>query len=130
MIDGDELEYVAEAIRHAHRAGLKVQVWTVQAHVEFQPRKGANTITLQLPSDAPGFTVLDERFVARNYSKLEESDDDEPSIEVGPGQPITPENAATVVDEDVLAMSKTAFAVDAPSAISEAQRSCASSPRA
>lgn len=53
----------------------KVQVWTVQAHVEFQPRTGANTVTLQLPSAAPGFTVLDERFVARNYSKLEESGD-------------------------------------------------------
>lgn len=51
----------------------QVQVWTVQAHVEFQPRKGANTVTLQLPSTAPGWTVLEERFVARNYSKLEEA---------------------------------------------------------
>ncbi|MFY2764031.1 inactive transglutaminase family protein [Arenimonas sp. MALMAid1274] len=51
----------------------QVQVWTVQAHVEYQPRKGANTVTLQLPGVAPGWTVLEERFVARNYSKLEES---------------------------------------------------------
>ena len=44
----------------------QVQVWTVQAHVEYQPRKGANTVTLQLPSTTPpGFTILDQRFVAR-----------------------------------------------------------------
>lgn len=53
----------------------QVQVWTVQAHVEYQPRKGANTVTLQLPADTPGWTVLEERFVARNYSKLEEKGD-------------------------------------------------------
>ena len=29
----------------------QVQVWTVQAHVEYQPRKGANTVTLQLPAN-------------------------------------------------------------------------------
>lgn len=54
----------------------QVQVWTVQAHVEFQPRKGANTVTLQLPGSVPGWTVLEERFVARNYSKLEENGPD------------------------------------------------------
>lgn len=54
----------------------KTQVWTVQAHVEYLPRKGANTVTLQLPQAPTGFTVLDERFVARNYSKLEETDED------------------------------------------------------
>jgi len=50
----------------------EVEVWTVQARVEYQPRRGPNTVTLQLPSAPPGFTLLDERFVARNYSKLEE----------------------------------------------------------
>jgi hypothetical protein len=50
----------------------EVEVWTVQARVEFQPRRGPNTVTLQLPDAPPGFTVLDERFVARNYSKLVE----------------------------------------------------------
>ena len=54
----------------------QVQVWTVQAHVEYQPRKGANTVTLQLPANTPGYTVLDERFVARNYSQLEEANAD------------------------------------------------------
>jgi uncharacterized MnhB-related membrane protein len=50
----------------------EVEVWTVQARVEFQPRRGPNTVTLQLPNEPPGFTVLDERFVARNYSRLVE----------------------------------------------------------
>jgi hypothetical protein len=68
--------YKWSALKFPLQPDAKVQVWTVQAHVEFQPRKGANTITLQLPSATPGFTVLDERFVARNYSKLEEADDD------------------------------------------------------
>jgi hypothetical protein len=51
----------------------EVEVWTLQARVEFQPRRGPNTVTLQLPDAPPGFTVLDERFVARNYSKLVET---------------------------------------------------------
>jgi hypothetical protein len=49
------------------------QVWTLEARVEFMPRRGPNTVTLQLPERPPGFTVLEERFVARNYSKLIES---------------------------------------------------------
>lgn len=54
----------------------EVSVWTVQAHVEYQPRRGPNTVALQLPASTPGWTVLDERFVARNYSKLEENGED------------------------------------------------------
>ena len=53
----------------------QVQVWTLQAHVEYQPRKAANTVTLQLPETTPGFTLLDERFVARNYTNLPETSD-------------------------------------------------------
>jgi hypothetical protein len=49
------------------------EVWTVQARVEYQPRRAANKVTLQLPSNPPGFTLLDERFVAKNYSMLEET---------------------------------------------------------
>ena len=49
-----------------------VQVWTVQAHVEYQPRRRANALTLQLPYLTPGWIVLDERFVARGYSKIPE----------------------------------------------------------
>jgi len=50
----------------------EMEVWTVQARVEYQPRRGANTVTLKIPHVTPGFTVLDENFVAKNYSKLEE----------------------------------------------------------
>ena len=49
-----------------------VQVWTVQAHVEYQPQRRANALTLQLPYLTPGWIVLDERYVARGYSKIPE----------------------------------------------------------
>ena len=48
-----------------------VEVWTLQARIGYQPKQGANRVTLQIPGDAPGWSVLDERFVARRYSKLE-----------------------------------------------------------
>lgn len=48
----------------------EVSVWTVQAHIEYRPRRGPNTVTLRLPAATPGFTVLDEKFVARDYSSL------------------------------------------------------------
>lgn len=51
----------------------EVEVWTVQARVEFAPRRGANTVVLQIPEQVPGFTIIDEKFVARNYSQLEET---------------------------------------------------------
>ncbi|MCK7592448.1 UUP1 family membrane protein [Pseudomarimonas salicorniae] len=50
----------------------EVEVWTVQARVEYPPRRLPNTVTLQIPYKPPGFALLDERFVANNYSKLEE----------------------------------------------------------
>lgn len=50
----------------------EVEVWTVQARVEYNPRKAANKVVLALPSAPPGFTVIDERFIARGYSLLEE----------------------------------------------------------
>lgn len=51
----------------------QVEVWTVQARVEYQPRRGPNKLVLQLPDKPPGFTILDEKFVARNYSTLDET---------------------------------------------------------
>lgn len=50
----------------------EVEVWTLQARVEYQPKRGANKLALQLPDSPPGFSILDEKFVARNYSTLEE----------------------------------------------------------
>ncbi len=50
----------------------EVEVWTLQARVEYQPRKGANKVTLQLPADPPGYIILDEKFVAKNYSQIDE----------------------------------------------------------
>ncbi|MFN3842322.1 MAG: inactive transglutaminase family protein [Rehaibacterium terrae] len=53
-----------------------VEVWTLQARIEYQPRRGPNTVALQVPAETPGFAVIDEKFVARNYSRLEESHPD------------------------------------------------------
>ncbi|HPF72069.1 MAG: inactive transglutaminase family protein [Lysobacteraceae bacterium] len=50
-----------------------VEQWTLEARVEYQPRRGANTVSLQLPDAPPGFSVIRENFIAKNYSKLEES---------------------------------------------------------
>jgi len=67
--------YKWKVLQFPLEAVSEVDVWTVQARVEYQPRRGPNTVTLQLPSATatPGFSLLDERFVARNYSRLEET---------------------------------------------------------
>lgn len=51
----------------------EVEVWTVQARVEYNPRRAANKVSLVLPSAPPGFTILNERFIARGYALLEEN---------------------------------------------------------
>ena len=43
------------------------EVWEVQARVEFKARSGPNKVTLQIPHNPPGYSVIDENFVARNY---------------------------------------------------------------
>lgn len=43
------------------------EVWELQARVEFSARSGPNKVTLQIPSNPPGYAVIDENFVARNY---------------------------------------------------------------
>lgn len=65
--------YKWQVLNFPLRPSTEAEVWTLQARVEYQPRKPANRVTLQLPSNPPGFTVLDERFVAKNYSMLEET---------------------------------------------------------
>jgi hypothetical protein len=54
----------------------ETEVWEIQARVEFEARRGPNRATLRLPDDPPGFTILDERFVARNYGMTIERDRD------------------------------------------------------
>lgn len=43
------------------------EIWEVQARVEFSARSGPNKVTLQIPHQPPGYDVLDEKFVARDY---------------------------------------------------------------
>jgi hypothetical protein len=49
------------------RAAEQTALWEIQARVQFQARKGPNKVTLQIPRDPPGYTLIDEKFVARNY---------------------------------------------------------------
>ena len=55
------------------QAESKVEVWTLQARIGYVPSQRANRVTLLVPGDTPGWSVLDERFVARRYSRLEDS---------------------------------------------------------
>lgn len=72
LIGGGAIYYKWKFLDFPLQPAAEVEVWTVQARIQYQPRKPANTVVLQLPSNTPGFTILDERYVARNYSKLEE----------------------------------------------------------
>lgn len=51
----------------------EVEVWSIEARLEFQGNGGPNKVRLQLPSRGtgtiPGFTVLDERLISRGYSE-------------------------------------------------------------
>lgn len=49
------------------RAAEQTELWEIQARVQFQARKGPNKVTLQIPRDPPGYDLIDEKFVARNY---------------------------------------------------------------
>ncbi|TXK60697.1 inactive transglutaminase family protein [Alkalisalibacterium limincola] len=68
--------YKSQVLKFPLTPDASVEVWTLQARIEYQPRRGPNTVTLQLPAHTPGYQVLEERFVARNYSKLEEQHGD------------------------------------------------------
>lgn len=51
----------------------EVEVWSVEARLEFQGNGGPNKVRLQLPARGPaaipGFTVIDERLISRGYSE-------------------------------------------------------------
>jgi hypothetical protein len=45
----------------------QTEVWEIQARVEYDAPRGPSRVVLQLPKDPPGYSILDERFVARGY---------------------------------------------------------------
>lgn len=65
--------YKARVLKFPLQPQSEVSVWTIQARVTYRPKRGPNTVTLQLPTHTPGFTVVDEKFIARNYSMLEQT---------------------------------------------------------
>jgi hypothetical protein len=76
VLGGSAIYYKWKVLELPLVPNKEVEVWTVQARVAYTPRRGPNTVNLQIPDLTPGFAVIDERFVARNYSKLEERDRD------------------------------------------------------
>ncbi len=45
----------------------ETEVWEIQARVEYNAPRGTSKVVLQLPNDPAGYSILDERFVARGY---------------------------------------------------------------
>lgn len=45
----------------------QTEIWEIQARVEFDPKKGPNKVTLQIPNNPPGYAVINENFLARDY---------------------------------------------------------------
>ena len=73
--------YKWQVLQFPLHADTKVEVWTLQARIGYVPEQGANRVSLLVPGDTPGWSVLDERFVARRHSRLEESGPEGRSIE-------------------------------------------------
>ena len=59
--------YKWKVLRFPVTPSAESEVWEVQARVEFEARRGPNKVTLQIPHNPPGYSVIDENFVARNY---------------------------------------------------------------
>jgi len=51
----------------------QTEIWDIQARVEFEPTKGANKVTLQIPNNPPGYAIINENFLAREYGMSIES---------------------------------------------------------
>lgn len=59
--------YKWQVLKFPLRAQQQSEIWEIQARVEFEAKSGPNKVTLQIPRDPPGYDVIDEKFVARNY---------------------------------------------------------------
>lgn len=59
--------YKWKVLRFPVEPVAETEVWEIQARIEYPARRGGNKLTLQLPTDPPGFVILDENFVARGY---------------------------------------------------------------
>ncbi|RMH17395.1 MAG: hypothetical protein D6696_15825 [Acidobacteria bacterium] len=59
--------YKVVALGFPLREGAETEVWTVQARIRFTAAGGPAKVVLELPARPPGFTILDESFIARGY---------------------------------------------------------------
>ena len=67
--------YKWKVLRFPVQPVAETEVYELQARVEFQPRRGPNKVTLQVPFEPPGFAILGERFVLA-YTAVKESEYD------------------------------------------------------
>ncbi|MFC4729146.1 UUP1 family membrane protein [Coralloluteibacterium thermophilus] len=97
--------YKWQVLKFPLQPASEVEVWTLQARVAFQPARGPNTVTLQVPDRTPGWSVIDERFIARDYSRLEEARDGGREVQWARRRAVGPQTLyyrATVVRADDL----------------------------
>ncbi|MDW8478726.1 MAG: inactive transglutaminase family protein [Xanthomonadales bacterium] len=75
LLGGGAIAYKASVLGLPLLPDEQAEVWTVQARVHFQPRRQANSVRLRIPRRTPGFTIIDERFIAPGYAMLAEEDE-------------------------------------------------------
>jgi len=68
--------YKWKVLKFPITADETVEVWTVEAHVSFRAKAGGNKVRLNIPNDPPGFAILSEDYVSRNWGKSEDKDPD------------------------------------------------------
>jgi hypothetical protein len=68
--------YKAAALGFPLAPRTEIEVWTLQARFSVDPRPEPVKATLQIPSDPPGFDILDENFVSRGFGLTTRKDED------------------------------------------------------
>lgn len=66
--------YKATRLGFPLRPTEDTEVWTVEARIKFQAHPGPNKVQFFIPRKPPGFFILNEDFVSRNYGLATEDD--------------------------------------------------------
>ncbi len=67
--------YKAKVLGYPVTPDSSIDTWLVEARLNFEALGGATRASLHIPSDPPGFTVLDENFISRGYGLATEAED-------------------------------------------------------
>jgi hypothetical protein len=69
--------YKWQVLKFPVQPAEQVDVWALEAHAQFKPKpQGGNRVRLVVPDKAPGYTVLSENYVSRNWGKADRRDED------------------------------------------------------